>query len=127
MILRLGGPESRIVWWKSRLNDRRGQVRFEIIGPLWGTLEMPQRLVLRNIGQGGALLEAPLPILLDTVHEVQLSFEGHVTNAQAQVRHVTKLTAAGEERYLIGFEFLRLPPETADQIERLIQAAGGGR
>ena len=36
--------------FKDRLGDRRSELRFEIIGQLWGSLEVVEQLPLRNLG-----------------------------------------------------------------------------
>jgi hypothetical protein len=109
------------------LGDRRRRLRFEIVGQLWGSLLAEESLVLRNIGPGGALLEAPLPLEIDSLHTVRLLEDDQPRDVQARVRHVTLVRAeAGQtSRYLIGVEFLGIPAEALNQIQNLM--AGGGR
>jgi len=109
-----------------RLGDRRSDLRFEIIGQLWGSLETVEPLPLRNVGRGGALVESRLPLAADTVHGVRLAYNARTSTIQAKVRHVTPIVnPSGIERYLIGLEFLS-PEETAlEQIDHLVAASGG--
>ena len=111
---------------KDRLGDRRSDLRFEIIGQLWGSLEAVEPLPLRNVGRGGALVESRLPLTADTVHGVRLAYNARTSTIQAKVRHVTPIVSpSGIERYLIGLEFLS-PGETAlEQIDNLVAASGG--
>lgn len=111
--------------YKDRLGDRRGDLRFEIIGQLWGSLEVFERLPLHNIGRGGALVESPLPLNADTVHGVRLMLAGEPNDVQVKVRHVTPLREAAGERYLIGVEFVNASVGTLDQIDRMVAAAMG--
>lgn len=111
--------------YKDRLGDRRGDLRFEIIGQLWGSLEVAQHLPLRNLGRGGALVESSLPLNADTVHGVRLLLGGEPNDLQVRVRHVTPVREPAGERYLIGVEFVNPPVGTLEQIDRIVAAAMG--
>src|SRR5512132_2338566 len=92
--------------FKDRLGDRRAELRFEIIGQLWGSLEVTEQLPLRNVGRGGALIEARVPLSADAVHNVRLMLGDQANDVQARVRHVTPVREGAGERYLIGLEFV---------------------
>lgn len=111
--------------YKDRLGDRRNDLRFEIIGQLWGSLEVFERLPLRNLGRGGALVESSLPLSADTVHGVRLMLSGQPSDIQVKVRHVTPLRDGGADRYLIGLEFVDANAGILDQIDRIVAAAMG--
>ena len=102
-----------------RLGDRRGDLRFEIIGQLWGSLETMQQLPLRNLGRGGALVESRLPLNPESVHGVRLTFADEPNDVQVKVRHVT----ARGDRYLIGLEFVDLAVPALEQIDRIVAAS----
>ena len=111
---------------KERLGDRRGDLRFEIIGQLWGSLEAVEPLPLRNVGRGGALVESRLPLAPEAVHGVRLAYDARTTTIQARVCHVTPSAGPnGIERYLVGLEFLEPGPVALDQIDDLVAASGG--
>src|SRR5512136_2179667 len=111
---------------KERLGDRRGDLRFEIIGQLWGSLETVEPLPLRNVGRGGALVESRLPLASESVHGVRLAYDAHTTTIQARVCHVTPIVNPdGMERYLIGLEFLEPEAAALEQIDNLVTASGG--
>ncbi len=111
---------------KDRLGDRRSDLRFEIIGQLWGSLEAVEPLPLRNVGRGGALVESRLPLAADTVHGVRLAYNARTSTLQARVRHVTPIVSPlGTERYLIGLEFLEPEEAALEQIDTLVAASGG--
>ena len=105
---------------RTKLGDRRARPRFEVVGPLWGSLETVEPLPLRNVGQGGALLETRFSLPVDTVHRLRLAAEGETSDRQARVRHVSTSHASSDRRYLIGLEFLPLPPGAADHVDRVI-------
>lgn len=108
---------------RRRLGDRRGRPRFEIVGQLWGALESVEPLRLRNLSRGGALIESRLPLHPDSIHRLRLAYGGQVSDIQARVRHVTPFSAASmHDRFLVGVEFIALPPSAATQIELLVAA-----
>jgi c-di-GMP-binding flagellar brake protein YcgR len=106
---------------RRRLGDRRGRARFEIIGQLWGSLELLEPLRLVNLSRGGALLETRLPLLRDSIQRLRLAVQGQTLDVQARVCHVAVLARGStEQRYLVGFEFLALPGAVLEQIDRLV-------
>jgi PilZ domain len=111
---------------KERLGDRRSDLRFEIIGQLWGSLETVEPLPLRNVSRGGALVESRLPLLADSVQGVRLVFQGRASDLQARVRHVTPIVdPEGGERFLIGFEFVAIGEEALARIDHLVAVSSG--
>jgi hypothetical protein len=111
---------------KDRLGDRRSDLRFEIIGQLWGSLDAVEPLPLRNVSRGGALVESRLPLPSDAVHGVRLAYNARTTALQARVRHVTPIYGpAGNERYLIGLEFVEVHEAELEQIDNLVAANSG--
>jgi hypothetical protein len=111
---------------KERLGDRRSDLRFEIIGQLWGSLETVEPLPLRNVGRGGALVESRLPLPSDSVQGVRLVFQGRASDLQARVRHVTPIVdPEGGERYLIGLEFVTPGEEALARIDHLVAVSSG--
>ena len=106
-----------------RLGDRRYRARFEIVGQQWGALETLEPVALANISRAGALVDSRVPLAPDSVHRVRLSLDGIATEVQARVRHITSTSpAAREPRYLIGVEFLDVPPSVGDELDRLVTA-----
>lgn len=108
---------------RRRLGDRRGRPRFEIVGQLWGALESIEPLHLHDLSRGGALLEARMPLQPDSIHRLRFSYAGQVADLQARVRHVTaRSTPTAHESFLVGLEFLSVPPAALEQIDRLVAA-----
>jgi hypothetical protein len=106
---------------RNRLGDRRSRSRFEIVGQLWGSLETIETLRLRNLGEGGALLETRFSLQVDTVHRLRFASGGQVTDVQARVRYVTAPPDARKDQYLIGMEFLAMPPAAAEHLSKLVR------
>jgi PilZ domain len=113
----------RQVMTSKRLGDRRYRARFEIVGQQWGALETLEPVALANISRNGALVDSRVPLAPDSVHRVRLSLDGTATEVQARVRHVSSANStAFEPRYLIGVEFLDVPPSVGEELERLVTA-----
>ncbi len=99
-------------------------MRFEVIGERWGTLTGTETLRLRNLGRGGALIEAPTAPDSGSTQIRRLVLDTHVTDVQALVRHVSVDPDTHGSRFLIGVEFVDLPAETAGMIDRLLEDGG---
>ena len=117
---------------RRKLGDRRIRPRFDIVGDLFGTLETVLRLPVRNVGRQGALIHSHVPLPIESVHRLTFQSDGQDVSADVRVRHVeTELSLDGERTYLIGVEFVMVPPVLGQQIERWLdssegQAADGG-
>jgi hypothetical protein len=93
-----------------RVGDRRSAVRLEVVGALWGTLEVHKQARVRDLNQDGALLEYPIPVVPDTVHPVTFAHNGHRISVDVRVRHVRAARSPeGAIVYLAGVEFLSAP------------------
>lgn len=91
----------------SREADRRHALRFEVIGQMRATVAVDEPLRIRNMGQGGVLVEAPWPLTERSVHTVRVQQGLTFATVDARVCHVRPLD--GEAAYLIGLEFLGDP------------------
>jgi len=112
--------QSRPLSWYRRLSDRRGRLRFELVGELPAAFRTIEVLPLKDFSWRGALVESRVPLAVESVQTLRF-VSGDVTgDITARVRHVTRADSAdGEETYRIGFEFLDLQPEMRDVLVRL--------
>jgi hypothetical protein len=101
----------------SRGKDRRAAMRFEIVGLMRGTISAEEPLEIRNIGAGGALVEAPWPLDDDSVHTVRLDTMS-TDSFDVRVCHVTGPVSTGS--YLIGLEFLALDLPAKESLAQLL-------
>ena len=85
------------------MSDRRTSLRFEIVGRLRGSLATAESVRLHDISPGGALVEVPFPLPVDSHHAVQVVTYDHVSALEARVRHVRPAFEMG--RFLVGLEF----------------------
>jgi c-di-GMP-binding flagellar brake protein YcgR len=109
--------------WKARAGDRRNALRFEVVGTLAGSITTAAAVPLRNIGRGGALIEAPWPLPQDSIHRVRLESESQSSACEARVRHV-RHGGDAPRTYLIGLEFLHVDPTMLEEIDRFIASDG---
>jgi hypothetical protein len=106
---------------KRRARERRISRRFEIVGQLWGTLEWSEPWPLRNIGRGGALVEGPRPLALESTYGISLSPTTPANAIRARVCHLSRVDGDhASNPYLIGFEFLPSDERGEEQIETLL-------
>ncbi len=108
--------------FQPRLGDRRTDLRFEIIGQLWGALETVDAVPLRNLTRSGALVEASTAPTPDSFRAVRFGVNGKTQEIKVHVRHVTPCKTAGGERYLVGLEFVDPSAAALEQIERIVEA-----
>jgi PilZ domain len=100
--------------------DRRHGERFDVVGALWGQLELTESAQIRNVSTTGALIDSPLPAALDSSQPLRLVVDGHEVKVDAHVRHVRRIPIErGTARYLIGLEFSSPPVSVVQSIEQL--------
>jgi hypothetical protein len=108
---------------RRRLGDRRNRVRYEIVGQLWGSLETLEPMELHNLSRGGALVETRVPLSADSVQRLRLTTTGQALDVQGRVAHVNqRQDVTASENFLVGFEFVALPEQAAEQIEKVVVA-----
>jgi hypothetical protein len=95
-------------------------VRFDVVGALWGLLELTETARICNVSNTGALIDSPLSAALDSTQMVRVIVEGQTVALEARVRHIRRThVEAGTPRYLIGLEFLSPPESVVQSIEQL--------
>ena len=106
------------------MSDRRGRLRFELVGDLPAVLGADERLTVQDISSNGASVEATEPLVVESAHNLWLAFGDVAGQIRARVRSVSRSDRMdGSERYRIGLEFIDLPPAFRQEIERLAGAA----
>ena len=105
------------------LGDRRSRVRYDVVGTLWGVLELSETAKIRNVSRTGALIETPVPAALASTHSLKLIVDGDAVDVDALVRHVRPIEANGSTgetpRYLIGVEFVSPPDSILRSVDHL--------
>ena len=105
------------------MSDRRAEPRYDVIGALWGVLELHEEARLRNVSATGVLLDSPVPMALDSAQTIRLEVDGHGITVEARVKHVRQqhYDARGLG-YAIGLEFIEPPTPVLQSIEQLSSA-----
>jgi hypothetical protein len=107
------------------MGDRRQRPRFDIVGDLGGTLDASVLMVVRDVSRGGAQVESHVHLASGSLHRATFSCDGIETAAQVCVRHVTPFASStGEQRYLIGAEFVSPTPALQELVERWLMLYG---
>jgi hypothetical protein len=100
------------------LGDRRRRIRLEVVGSLWGALEVDREAHLVNISRTGALIVSPVPAAVDSMQSLRLTLEGHEVKLDARVRHMQRMgDGTGDVQYRIGLEFLEAPAVLIHALE----------
>ena len=101
--------------------DRREQLRFELTGQLWASLDLTAPIVIRDLGIGGALVETTLPGNWSALRLAEVCLWQEGPTVSAVVRHITPVTGAPDEgRHLIGLEFMNVSPSVQADIVRFV-------
>lgn len=101
---------------KTPSTDRRTYERYDVLGALWGVLEMPEVARVLNVSTTGLLIETALNPVLHSVHAVRLTLDGEPVQIDAVVRH-SRPGPGGTQ--LIGLEFREVPTSLLASIEQL--------
>jgi hypothetical protein len=96
--------------------DRRVHERFDVLGSLWGVLELPETATVLNVSTTGMLIEAAVCPTLNSVHAVLMLVDGDAVRVDTVVRHC-RPGAGG--RTCIGLEFLTPPTPVLTSIEQI--------
>jgi hypothetical protein len=110
---------------KRRIGDRRTKPRFEVVGDLWGSVDVNASLTVVNLGRGGALLESPVPFVPESVHSVVAVTHEESHKVTVRVRHNTGDDQQGARRYLVGVEFVDVPPALDEFLARQVALGNG--
>ena len=100
--------------------DRRSRVRFEVFGAFWGTFDCGDAVHVRNLTHHGALIEARLPLAVESIQSICLMLDGQAAVADARVRHLKPAYSSDGDRYLVGVEFLAAPSGFLEAVDRLM-------
>jgi PilZ domain-containing protein len=102
------------------VSDRRADPRYDVIGALWGVLELHEEARLRNVSATGVLLDSPVPMALDAAQTIRLEVDGQSVTVDARVRHVRQQDYDSRgPRYAIGLELIEPPTPVLQSIEQL--------
>lgn len=100
--------------------DRRQDERFDVVGAMWGVLEINEPAQIENVSLTGALLNSSMPAAPNFEQAVQLVVDGQEVKVDVTIRHVHAVkNTDGEDRYLIGVECASPPMLVVQAVEQL--------
>jgi hypothetical protein len=106
------------------MGDRRGYLRYQVVGDLWASIEIHDDVVVRNVASGGALLETTLSPTVPAIRAAYLTLPDDGPELMVAVRHVTPLNLPlGGSRWLLGVEFIRVDSQAREAIDTFVQTA----
>ena len=95
----------------------RDSERLQILGALQGAVMVFQRLVIKEIGHGGALVETTFPLHLDSLHDFRLTLGDRSVVVKGRVTHCSISDVEQEGVvYRSGVEFT----ETSERVSGVI-------
>jgi hypothetical protein len=103
----------------ARFGDRRSQRRLEVVGHLWGALDVMETARVVDVSLGGVLIESPVAVPPGSEQPIQLTVDGQSILVDARVCHIRRapVVNAGRASYLVGYEFISIPAALADALE----------
>jgi hypothetical protein len=107
-----------------RIGERRLKPRFEVVGgELWGRLETVASLVIRNVGQHGALVHGRVALPPGSTQLVTADVDGHPEQLRVRVtRCEPAVDAAGG--FDMGLEFLTLSARMRACVDEWVALGG---
>ncbi len=100
-------------------NDRRRDLRYEIVGRLAGSLEAIETLPIVNLSRGGVCVRSARPLPVESTNAARLVVEDRTFDFHVRVRHVQEAEASeAGDRYLMGLEFVGVAPDALEDIEQ---------
>jgi hypothetical protein len=105
--------------------ERRRAPRLEPADLAEPILVVGSRLV--NIGPGGLMLEAPVPLSLDSRLHLRLIVGGERTDVDARVRACVPRSQGHRQAWGVGVEFENLDPVARERLDRALDGGRKGR
>ena len=112
---------------RRKIGDRRRGPRFELVGELWGSLDMSSSLSIVNLAPGGALLQSAAPLPPGSVHTVLAVTDEESHEVTVRVCHAMLGDDQGHPCYLIGVEFVDVSPALGEFLNRQLVPGDGAR
>ena len=104
-------------------DDKRDRERVPLAGQVTGEVMVFQPMTILDISQGGAQIETPFPLQLDSLHDFRLSLGGRSVVVKGRIAHchIGELTETSA-LYRSGVEFVELSEHVLGAIRAFIGA-----
>jgi hypothetical protein len=102
--------------------------RFEILGGLPGDVMVAQRIAIKEISHGGALIETGFPLHVDSLHDFRLTLGDRSVVLKGRVAHC-QISDVDQELvvYRSGIHFVEVSEHVSDVITDFMAAIKDGR
>lgn len=112
----------------STADPKRETERFQILGELRGEVMVFQPIAVREISQGGALIESAFPLQLDSLHQFRLTLGARSIVLNGRVAH-SRISDVDRDVivYRSGIEFVEPSERVHDAIVEFIGELKVGR
>ena len=104
--------------------DRRAHERADIVGQLWGSVGVRRRV--RDVGRGGALVEASLEaadwLARGSSERVQLVVGGDEGPAEVRRCRIVPASSESDRQQLVALQFLAVRPDLLEAIDAVVAA-----
>ena len=109
-------------------SERRDADRVEILGELRSEVMVFQPMTITEIASGGAQIETPFPLQLDSLHEFRLTLGNHSVVVKGRIVH-SSVTDVEHEHviYRSGVEFVEPAARVQEAIVIFIEALKADR
>jgi hypothetical protein len=107
---------------------RRHSERLQILGDLPGAATVHQSILVKELGPGGAQIEATFPLVLNAIHEFRLALGSLTVVVKGRVVHCRIEEVDAEQLvYRAGIEFVDMPDWVSAAVNDFVAALKDGR
>ena len=109
-------------------DNKRDTERIQILGDLHGEVMVFQPMAIKEIGRGGAQIETPFPLQLNSLHELRLTLADHAIIVKGRIVYCG-ISDVDQELviYRTGVEFVEPSDRVRDVITGFISSIKGSR
>jgi hypothetical protein len=101
--------------------ERRQGPRVDLLGEFQGRLvALDEEVRVLQLGPGGLTVAAAVPLDLDHGYDLQLTIDERSITVKARVVHIRTTVDRDQFTYVIGMQFVDLPPEAAGAIDAFL-------
>lgn len=104
-------------------DHKRAHPRHDLPGPVPGEVKIYHSMAIRQLSEGGALIEIGVPLQLNSLHDFRLALGERSLVVKARVVH-SHISTVGSDRltYRTGIEFVDLSAPVTAAIAEFVDA-----
>jgi len=104
-------------------DNKRDTVRVAMPAPLLGEVKVYQPMTILDVSKGGAQVETPFPLQLDSLHDFRISLGERSVVVKGRIAHchIGELNE-GVVLYRTGVEFVEVSDHVQSAIEHFVEA-----